>query len=306
MPLARMNEVIESARAAGGGVCAFNVVSIEHAEAIVAGAEAAGAPVVLQISENCVAYHGALAPITSACLAIASQAAVPVPVHLDHVSSVELVEAAAGLGLAAVMDDASRLPYAGNVRATAQVARWCHQRGIWVEAELGEIGGKDGVHAPAARTDPAEAARFVSATAVDALAVAVGSSHAMLTRDAVLDLGLIATIRNAVSVPLVLHGSSGVPDRDLVAAVGAGMTKVNIATQLNRVFTAAVRRTLSDEPATVDPRRYGAAGRDAITPEVTRLLRLLGTGSLTTGSLTTGSLTTGDRGGTGEPLSPVE
>ena len=161
MPVAMMSEVIESARAAGGGVCAFNVVSIEHAEAIVAGAEAAGAPVVLQISENCVAYHGALAPIARACLAIAGQATVPVPVHLDHVSSVELVEAAAGLGLASVMYDASRLSYAGNVRATAQVARWCHERGIWVEAELGEIGGKDGVHSPAARTDPGEAARFV-------------------------------------------------------------------------------------------------------------------------------------------------
>ena len=301
MPLAPMNEVIEPARAAWAGVGAFNVVSIEHAEAIVAGAEAAGAPVVLQISENCVAYHGALAPIAGACLAIAGQATVPAAVHLDHASSVELVEAAAGLGLGSVMYDASRLPYAANVRATAQVAGWCHERGIWVEAELGEIGGKDGVHAPAARTDPAEAARFVSATGVDALAVAVGSSHAMLTRDAALDLGLIAAIRHAVSVPLVLHGSSGVPDRDLTAAVRAGMTKVNIATQLNRVFTAAVRRTLSDEPATVDPRRYGAAGRDAITPEVTRLLSLLGTGSLATGSLATG-----DRGGAGEPLSPVE
>ena len=277
MPLAATHEIIESARAAGRGVGAFNVVSIEHAEAIAAGAEAAGAPVVLQISENCVAYHGALAPIARACLAVAGQAAVPVSVHLDHASAVELVEAAAALGLASVMFDASRLPYEDNVRSTADVARWCHERGIWVEAELGEIGGKDGVHSPAARTDPGEAARFVSATAVDALAIAVGSSHAMLTRDAVLDLGLIAAIRQAVSVPLVLHGSSGVPDRDLVAAVRAGMTKVNIATQLNRVFTAAVRRTLSAEPATVDPRRYGAAGRDAITPEVARLLRLLST-----------------------------
>jgi fructose-bisphosphate aldolase, class II len=297
MPLTAMDEIIASARAAGSGVGAFNVVSIEHAEAIVAGAEAARAPVVLQISENCVAYHGALAPITSACLAIASAAAVPVAVHLDHVSAVELVEAAAGLGVASVMYDASRLPYADNVRSTAAVARWCHERGIWVEAELGEIGGKDGVHAPAARTDPAEAARFVAATAVDALAVAVGSSHAMLTRDAVLDLGLIAAIHHAVSVPLVLHGSSGVPDRDLAAAVRAGMTKVNIATQLNRVFTAAVRRTLSAEPATVDPRKYGAAGRDAITPEVARLLRLLAAGAVGSSARA---------GGTGEPLSPVE
>ena len=297
MPLAAMDEIIASARAAGSGVGAFNVVSIEHAEAIVAGAEAARAPVVLQISENCVAYHGALAPIASACLAIASAATVPAAVHLDHVSAVELVEAAAGLGVASVMYDASRLPYADNVRSTAQVARWCHERGIWVEAELGEIGGKDGVHAPAARTDPAEAARFVAATAVDALAVAVGSSHAMLTRDAVLDLGLIAAIHYAVSVPLVLHGSSGVPDRDLVAAVRAGMTKVNIATQLNRVFTAAVRRTLSAEPATVDPRKYGAAGRDAITPEVARLLGLLAAGAVGSSARA---------GGTGEPLSPVE
>jgi fructose-bisphosphate aldolase class II len=218
-------------------------------------------------------------------------------VHLDHVSAVELVEAAAGLGVASVMYDASRLPYADNVRSTAEVARWCHERGIWVEAELGEIGGKDGVHAPAARTDPAEAARFVAATGVDALAVAVGSSHAMLTRDAVLDLSLIAAIHHAVSVPLVLHGSSGVPDRDLVAAVRAGMTKVNIATQLNRVFTAAVRRTLSAEPATVDPRKYGAAGRDAITPEVTRLLGLLAAGAVGSSARA---------GGTGEPLSPVE
>ena len=294
MPLAAMREIAESATAAGRGVGAFNVVSIEHAEAIAAGAEAAGAPVVLQISENCVAYHGALAPIARACQAVASQAAVPVSVHLDHASTVELVEAAAALGLGSVMYDASRLRYADNVRVTAEVTHWCHERGIWVEAELGEIGGKDGVHSPAARTDPGEAARFVAATAVDALAVAVGSSHAMLTRDAVLDLGLIASIHREVSVPLVLHGSSGVPDRDLVAAVRAGMTKVNIATQLNRVFTAAVRRTLSTEPATVDPRRYGAAGREAITSEVARLLRLLGTRDASV------------EGGTGEPLSPVE
>ena len=310
MPLASMTEIIGQARAAGRGVGAFNVIGIEHAEAIVAGAEAAAAPVVLQVSENCVAYHRGLAPITAACLAIARAAAVPVAVHLDHVSDVALVEEAAELGVRSVMFDASALPYRDNVRATAEVAAWCHERGIWVEAELGEIGGKDGVHSPTARTDPAEAARYASATAVDALAVAVGSSHAMLTRDAVLDFDLIAAIRRSVSVPLVLHGSSGVSDRDLVAAVQAGMTKVNIATQLNRVFTAAVRRTLSDEPAAVDPRKYGAAGRDAITPEVTRLLRLLAAGGSSQGAaagLREPAAGGGMREGVaGEPLSPVE
>ena len=268
---------------------------------------------VLQISENCVAYHRGLAPIASACLALARAAAVPVAVHLDHACDVALVEAAVELGLGSVMFDASRLTYDANVRATADVARSCHRRGIWVEAELGEIGGKDGVHSPHARTDPDEAARFVAATGVDALAVAVGSSHAMATRDAVLDLGLIARLHGAVGVPLVLHGSSGVPDADLAAAVRAGMTKINIATQLNKVFTAAVRQVLSAEPAATDPRKYGAAGRDAIAVEVNRLLRLLCTGDTAQDTLeeTAGvrgpAASTGARaGGAGEPLSPVE
>ncbi|HTT52958.1 MAG TPA: ketose-bisphosphate aldolase [Streptosporangiaceae bacterium] len=276
MPLTPAAAIVGPARAAGRGVGAFNVIGVEHAEAIVAGAEAAGAPAVLQISENCAAYHGALGPIAQACLAIAGAAAVPVAVHLDHATSPDLVRDAARLGLRSVMYDSSRLPYSGNVRATAELARWCHSQGMWVEAELGEIGGKDGVHSPAARTRPDEAARYVAATGVDALAVAVGSSHAMLTRDAVLDLGLISQIRAALSVPLVLHGSSGVPDRDLARAVRAGMTKVNVATQLNKAFTAAIRRCLADDSALVDPRRYGAAGRDAVAAEVARLLGVIG------------------------------
>lgn len=280
MPLSAMQEIVGPARAAGHGVGAFNVIGIEHAEAIVTGAEAAGAPVVLQISENCAAYHGALEPIARACLAVARSAAVPVAVHLDHATGRELVEEAAGLGLGSVMYDASGLPYAENVRATAAVARWCQRRGLWVEAELGEIGGKNGVHSPLARTSPDEAAGYVAATGVDALAVAVGSSHAMLTRDAVLDIGLIARIHQAVSVPLVLHGSSGVPDRDLAAAVQAGMTKINVATQLNKVFTAAIRQCLAGDVAMVDPRRYGSAGRDAIAPEVARLLSVISAGDV--------------------------
>jgi fructose-bisphosphate aldolase class II len=234
--------------------------------------------VVLQISQNCVAYHGALGPLARACAAIAGSATVPVALHLDHATGTELVAEAAGLGFGSVMYDASALPYGQNVRATAGAARWCHERGIWVEAELGEIGGKDGVHSPEARTDPGEAARYVDATGVDALAVAVGSSHAMLTRDAVLDTALIARIHGAVSVPLVLHGSSGVPDAALAAAVGAGMTKINVATQLNKAFTAAVRACLAADATLVDPRRYGAAGREAVAAEVARLLRVIGAG----------------------------
>jgi fructose-bisphosphate aldolase class II len=275
MPLARMAEIMGPARAAGHGVGAFNIIGIEHAEAIIAGAEAAGAPVVLQISQNCVAYHGALEPVARAALAAAGAAAVPVAVHLDHATGEDLVRSAADAGLGSVMFDASAAPYEENVRATAATARWCHERGIWIEAEIGEIGGKDGVHAAGARTRPGDAAAYAAATSVDALAVAVGSSHAMLTRDAVLDLDLIAAIRRAVPVPLVLHGSSGVADAGLAAAVAAGMTKINVATQLNKAFTGAIRSCLAADPALVDPRRYGAAARDAVAAEVTRLLGVL-------------------------------
>lgn len=270
-----IEKIVRAAAGARRGAGAFNVVGIEHAEAIVSGAEAAGSPVILQLSENCVAYHGALEPIGRALLAVARAAAVPVAVHLDHATSEELVKSAAGLGFGSVMYDASGTSYADNVRATAAIAAWCHARGVWIEAELGEVGGKDGVHEPRARTDPAQAAVYVNATGVDALAVAVGSSHAMLTTDAVLDLELIRRIRSAVPVPLVLHGSSGVPDDTLGAAVRAGLTKINIATRLNKVFTAAVRDRLAGDPELADPRRYLNAGRSAVAGEVTRLLAVL-------------------------------
>jgi fructose-bisphosphate aldolase, class II len=276
MPEATAASIVDAARSAGRGAGAFNVIGIEHAEAIVTGAEAAQAPVILQISENCIVYHGGLEPIGRAMLAVARTAAVPAAVHLDHATGADLVREAVRLGFGSVMFDASRLSYADNVAATRDMAAWCHDRGIWLEAELGEIGGKQGAHDPRIRTRPGEAAAFVKETGADALAVAVGSSHAMLTRDATLDLALIGRIRTAVPVPLVLHGSSGVPDDGLAAAVRAGLTKINIATQLNKVFTAAVRGRLVGDPALVDPRRYLDAGREAVAGEVSRLLGVLG------------------------------
>jgi fructose-bisphosphate aldolase class II len=273
MPLASMGEAIKAARP--GGLAAFNVIQLEHAEAFVTGAESAGRPVVLQISENTARFHGALAPLGRACLSIAAGSAAPVVVHLDHAVSRDLVTEAAELGLPSVMFDASALGYDENVAATEQIVAWCHERDVWVEAELGEVGGKDGVHAPGARTDPAQAAAYVAATGVDALAVAVGSSHAMLTRDARLDNELITAIAAAVPVPLVLHGSSGVPDDGLVAAVRHGMTKINVATQLNKVLTGAVRAALAEDEKVVDPRRWMGPGRSAAAAEAGRLLDLL-------------------------------
>src|SRR5260370_12656900 len=158
MALVPMEEIIGPACVAGAGVAAFNIIGIEHAEAIVAGAEAARAPVILQVSENCVRYHGALAPIGQAVLAIAGMAAIPAAVHLDHATSEDLVRDAVQLGVGAVMYDASQRAYSANVAATADITTWCHHRAVWVEAELGEIGGEDGGHKPGTRTQPGEAA----------------------------------------------------------------------------------------------------------------------------------------------------
>ncbi|GAA1955507.1 class II fructose-bisphosphate aldolase [Amycolatopsis minnesotensis] len=270
MPLVPTTDILAARRGCG----ALNAIGAEHVTAIIEGAEAADSPVILQLSQNAVRYHGALAPIGSAALAAARAAKVDVAVHLDHAESPELVREAVALGFSSVMFDASKLDYAENVAATREIAELCQVNGVWVEAELGEVGGKDGVHAPGARTDPGEAVEFVAATGVDALAVAVGTSHAMLTRDAALDFELIAALHAVVPVPLVLHGSSGVADGDLVEAVRAGMAKINIATQLNKEFTAGVRAFLDENPAAVDPRKYLGAGRDRLRAEVTRLLGL--------------------------------
>ena len=256
-------------------VGAFNVILLEHAEAIVAGAEKVKLPVVLQISQNCVDYHGALKPIALASKAIAQDSLVNVSLHLDHAESELLVQEALDLGFDSVMFDGSKLDYASNVQASIRMAQLCRQYGATIEVELGEVGGKDGVHAPGVRTNPVEAQAFVEATGVDLLAVAVGSSHAMTTRDATLDFELISQIAKTVSVPLVLHGSSGVSDEDLQRAVRAGMRKVNIATHLNHLFTDEIREILNSDSKIVDPRKYVKSARNKVADECGRLLQLL-------------------------------
>ncbi|WFB08836.1 class II fructose-bisphosphate aldolase [Streptomyces sp. LX-29] len=279
MTLVRTAELVRTAHARGHGVAAFNVITLEHAEAIAAGAEAAGVPAILQISENAVRFHGGrLAPVAAAATAVAHASRAPLALHLDHVESVELLRAAHAAGFGSVMYDASALPYDANVKATAEAVRWGHERDIWVEAELGRVGGKGpalDAHTPGVRTDPAEAAAYVAATGVDALAVAVGSSHAMTERTAALDRALITRLRAAVPVPLVLHGSSGVPDPELRRAVAAGMSKINVGTALNAAYTAAVRAFLESDPTTVDPRRYLAPAREAMARTVAHFLGVL-------------------------------
>jgi fructose-bisphosphate aldolase class II len=280
MTLARTSELVAAAVASGTAVPSFNVIGIEHAEAIVAGAERASVGVLLQLSENAVRFHGGSPrPLLAACRELALDTAVPVAVHFDHIEDLELADELIGLGsrqgIGSLMFDASTLPYEENLARTRDVAGRARRAGLWVEAELGEVGGKDGAHAPGVRTDPSEAAAFVEETAVDGLAVAVGSSHAMLTRTAALDLELISRIAAAVPVPLVLHGSSGVDDTTIRDAVRAGIRKVNVGTALNIAYTAAVRDYLGEHPAATDPRKYLSGSRTAMVELVTHLCAVI-------------------------------
>lgn len=274
MGLTNTRDIMDLAAKSGIGQGAFNVIHLETLEGLIGGAEAAGRPVILQISENCAKYHGGLEPVALASLAAARKASVPVAVHLDHAEDEDLAREAVDLGFGSIMYDGAHFEYEQNVEVTARVAAYAHERGVYVEAELGKVGGKDGAHAPGVLTDPAEAAAFVAATGVDALAVAVGSSHAMTERSAALNLDRIAELKAALDVPLVLHGSSGVSDENIVAAIAAGMTKINVSTHLNGFFTRAVREYLDENPAVVDSRKYLGAGRAALIPEVSRLLSL--------------------------------
>jgi fructose-bisphosphate aldolase class II len=284
MSLVTTGDLVAEASARGAAVAAVNVITLEHAEAIVSAAVETGRSLVLQLSENAIAYHGGPGAIARAVHALAEEAPLPLAVHLDHLTDLDLVTAAVSGPLrplvGSLMYDAGALPYAENVARTREVAATARARGLWVEAELGFVGGKTdaprSAHDHGVRTDPGQAAEFVDATGVDALAVAVGSSHAMTEQRARLDHHLIEQLADRVPVPLVLHGSSGVPDEDLRRAVTAGIRKVNVGTALNVALTSSVRATLAADPSLTDPRRYLAPARTAMRDAVVRLLDLMG------------------------------
>ncbi|BBX32852.1 tagatose-bisphosphate aldolase [Mycolicibacterium mageritense DSM 44476 = CIP 104973] len=280
MTLSATADLVAAATADGTAVLAFNVVTLEHAEGIAEGVERAGAAALMQVSENTVRFHGGhLAPLVSACARIAERCAAPLAIHLDHFQDValltEVIDTAADLDVTSIMVDAAHLPFQDNIDRTRAYVQRAHRVGLWVEAELGEIGGKLTAHAQGARTDPDEAAAFAETTGVDGLAVAVGSTHAMTTRDARLDLDLIGDIASRVAIPLVLHGSSGVSDPQLRSAVRAGIRKVNVGTALNLAYTEAVRDSLSANPSVSDPRPFLATARQAISDTVVALCRAL-------------------------------
>ena len=274
MPLVPSRELLLAAQAGGYAVGAFNAENMEMVQAIIAAAEECHAPVMVQTTSGTLKYAppSVFAGMVSR---LARSAKVPIALHLDHGSSYELAEECVREGYTSIMIDGSLLPFDGNVVLTKRVvAMAC---GIPVEAELGTVGGKEDDHeAKPQYTDPAQAVEFVEKTGITSLAVAIGTAHGIYKGVPKLDIDRLSEIQKVVSIPLVLHGTSGVPHDQVRACIERGICKVNYATELRVVFTSAVTKAITDNPDNFDPKKYLKAGRDAVQTCVMELIKLCG------------------------------
>lgn len=243
-------ERLREARARQRALIGFSIYNLEQGLAVVRAAQAEQVPVLLQAGSSAFGYAGR-EPLAKLALGLAESAGVEVGVHLDHASDLREIEACLQAGYSSVMFDGSALPLEQNVRLTSEVVKAAHHRGAWVEAELAGIAGKEdeslAVQA-GALTDPATAAGFVAATGVDALAVAIGNVHGVSAQPVTLDLRRLARIAAAVPVPLVLHGASGLPEKEVQAAISLGVAKLNVNTELRRAFRDGLLASAASPP----------------------------------------------------------
>ena len=274
MPFVSTRDMLKQAQQGAYAIGAFNAENMEMVQAIISAAEAENAPVMIQTTPGTLKYAG------PACFAglvsrLAMKAKVPVALHLDHGSSYELAEECAREGYTSLMIDGSKLPYEENIALTRRVVEMAG--GLPVEAELGTVGGKeDGMEAKPQYTDPDEAADFVSRTGISSFAVAIGTAHGVYKGEPKLDLERLSEVRARVDIPLVLHGTSGVPTDQVQECIRRGICKVNYATDLRIAFTAGVKQGMGENPDAFDPKKYLACGRKATEQRVRELIRILG------------------------------
>ncbi len=272
-------ELLLDAQKKGYAVGAFNVNNMEIVQAIIEAAEATQSPVILQASQGGLSYAG-IEYIAALGKLAAEKASVPVALHLDHGTDFAQIMGCVRNGFSSVMIDASQYSFEENVERTKKVVEVAHAVGITVEAELGKIGGtEDDItvdEKDATFTDPEEAKRFVEETKVDSLAVAVGTAHGVYQGEPELDFDRIKALREAVDVPLVLHGSSGVDYNDLRQAISLGISKVNIDTDIRISFANAVKKFVEENPDEIDPRKIIGPAREAMRKTIMEKMEIFG------------------------------
>ena len=276
MALVTSRQLLSDAQKEGYAVGAFNVENMEMVQAVAAAAEELQAPVIMQTTPSTVKYAD-LAYFYANAKAAAESVSVPVVIHLDHGNSFELAMRALRTGYTSVMIDGSHGTFEENIAVSKAVADACHPSGVPVEAELGKVGGKEddlegGEGNP--YTDPEEAGIFVEKTGVDSLAVAIGTAHGVYKGIPRLDVKRLSEIREVVTIPLVLHGTSGVPDDAVRECIRRGICKVNYATDLRIAFSRGVKAYLKENPDVFDPKKYGAAGREEVKQYVMDKIRV--------------------------------
>lgn len=266
MPLVTTKQMLLDAQKGHYAVGAFNVENMEMVMAVVEAAEELKSPVIMQTTPSTVKYAG-LDYFLANVKAAAQRASVPVAMHLDHGSSFELAMQAYRTGYTSIMIDGSHESFEGNIAVSKAVADACAPSGVPVEAELGKVGGKEddldgGDDNP--YTDPAQAAEFVKRTGVTSLAVAIGTAHGVYKGEPKLDLDRLSEICEVVDIPLVLHGTSGVPDATVTECVRRGICKVNYATDLRIAFTKGVKEEFGENPDVIDPKKYNTKGKECV------------------------------------------
>ena len=266
MPLVTTKQMLLDAQKGNYAVGAFNVENMEMVMAVMEAAEELKSPVIMQTTPSTVKYAG-LDFFLANVKAAAERASVPVAMHLDHGSSFELAMQAYRTGYTSIMIDGSHGSFEENIAVSKAVADACTPSGIPVEAELGKVGGKEddldgGDDNP--YTDPDQAVEFVKRTGITSLAVAIGTAHGVYKGEPKLDLDRLSEIREVVDIPLVLHGTSGVPDETVTECVNRGICKVNYATDLRIAFTKGVSEVFSENPDVIDPKKYDACGKERV------------------------------------------
>jgi len=279
LALVTLTELMEKAEAGKYAVGAFNCNNMEIVQAIVEAAEEEESPVIVQASQGAIKYAG-LAYITAMTKLAAARVSVPVALHLDHGTSFEQVVQCIREGFSSVMIDGSKLALEDNIVLTNKVMEVARSVGVSVEAELGKIGGtEDDISVSdreATMTDPQEAKYFVEQTKVDALAVAIGTAHGQYRGIPELDFERLIKIKELVDIPIVLHGSSGVPDEALRRAVELGVRKINIDTNIREAFVKGVRRVLEENPKEIDPRKILGPAKAEMKAIIREKIRLFG------------------------------
>lgn len=273
------SELLLDAQKNGYAVGAFNVNNMEIIQAIIEAAEETNSPVILQASQGGIKYAG-IEYIAALGKLAARNAKVPVALHLDHGTDFDQVMLCIRHGFSSVMIDASRFPLEENIAFTKKVLEVAHAVGVTVEAELGKIGGTEDhitvSEKDATFTDPNEALRFVNETNIDYLAIAVGTAHGVYVGEPKLDFDRIKAIRDIIDIPLVLHGSSGVPYEALEKAISLGICKINIDTDIRAAFARGVHEFIKKDPDNIDPRKILSPAKDTMKQVIMEKMRVFG------------------------------